>query len=90
MRNKNIFSQLYFGNPANERISRTPEYIKAGKETSKAFDDFRNNLSNEKQELLDKLYNLIMIENFEECFCNYAEGFKVGLLMGIEVAGGCE
>ena len=35
-----------------------------------------------------KLCDLMSEEKAKECLCNYIEGFKFGLLMGLEVAGG--
>ena len=87
MRTKSVIKQLYNENRRSGRIPQTPEYAQAKEEANKALAEYLKKLPKDEFKEFDKLCDIMNDEQAEECFCNFAEGFKLGLRMGIEVMG---
>jgi len=85
MKNNSVIEQLYF---RLKKDPLSPKLIQLQKEVYFALKKYRQKLSKDGWKDFDSLCEIMDEENAEECLCEYVEGFKFGLLMGIEVAGG--
>ena len=82
----NILEELYLGNinELNRKKVTKDDINKYG--DSDAFDKLKNTLSIEQYNLLDDYLDKLGMANSDIIINNYIQGFKTGLLIGIESA----
>ena len=81
---------IFFGERGNiESIKRSNEYNKIVKEVLELDNDFYSAIENDKKvlELYKKLSDKQDELCFEDSYLHFAEGFRLGVLIGLDVAG---
>lgn len=68
-------------------IPLSPKYFELQDKLHHAIEEYCKKMSKDEKMQFNKLCDLMSEEQAEICLCHYIEGFKFGLLMGIEVAG---
>jgi len=87
MKEKSIIQQMYLCNRGNyEEIPLSKKYFQLLDDACRAMDEFSKDFSPEQKKAFNDLYALLCYQHGEECHCNFVEGVKFGLLMGIEAA----
>lgn len=82
----NIFDELYYGNInefSRSKISKS-DYNKYEQED--AYNKLKENLTDEQMLLLDDYLKKQALEDDDMLKNSYTQGFKIGLLMGIEIS----
>lgn len=82
---KSILTAIFYGEKGHpETIKEGPEYWKVMDETNKLSDELVKGLTEKQKELFDKLCFSSMGLEAEATLTYFKEGFKIGLLLGIE------
>ena len=82
---KSIIEDIYYGNWSAENYKISEEYRKICEECDKGYKEIEKHLNEEQKQ---NLFNLILknsgLEGEAAC-TNFKEGFKLGMLIAIEV-----
>lgn len=83
---KSIIEEIYFGKRGNaEGMKPSEEYWKAHDEVSRKYEDLEKQLTEEQKKQFQELYLIMGGLESEHGISQFKEGFKVGLLVAIEV-----
>lgn len=83
---KSVLRDIYHGNQANvQNFKESKEYWEASSEYNELYEKLEQGLNDEQKKILDDLF--VMTGGLEsEASCTwFKEGFKMGLLIAIEV-----
>ena len=82
-----ILHQLYGGDiiPAEQIIPQDPKYKKAFHKLDDEMKSWQEQLSSEQYKKLEDLIDLLMDANSMSCVQNFSYGFKLGMLLTVEV-----
>ena len=82
---KSVIREVYYGNRGRfDLIETTEEYKKLSDKTSEAMDELCKGLPPEQKAKFNAVCDFIADENSEYEDTVFAEGFKLGLMIGIE------
>ena len=82
---QSIIKDIFYGNNKNFENIKMPETYKQNFDKFVDLEEqFRETLNGEQKELLDKVENLHDLAELDSCEAYYIEGFKLGLLIGVE------
>ena len=73
--------------PAFDTIKLTDEYKKLCEKECKLVEEFLKGVSKEQAETFDKIYELVMAQAGECEQEHFKAGFKMGVLLGLELRG---
>lgn len=83
--NKSIIKEIFAGKRGTyEQLKFSQDYEQSKKKMCDAVDVFLEKLSAEQQKLFHETYEFICDKEAESGIDHFVEGFKVGLLLGIE------
>lgn len=87
MKEKSVIKQIFCGERGTfDEIKLSEQYKKAESEMYAAVDAFLEKLTDEQKEAFDNAYDYIADKSAEYAADHFTEGFKLGLLVGIEAA----
>lgn len=87
MNKKSAIKEMFSGNRGTfDQVKLSNDYKEAEKKMYAAVDVFLEKLNKEQRESFDKAYEHILDKNVEYATDHFVEGFKFGLLIGIECA----
>lgn len=84
MRYSIIEELFYYRRGYPDSVKMTEKYWKAHDKFSTLYEEFMGQLNGEQQEKLKRLLDLEDEMDLESTDAHYFEGFKVGLLLGVE------
>ena len=80
-----IIREIFCGRRGtHESVKISDEYLKEANKSNEAYDKLEKTLNEEQKELLKDYYDSLAKSEMETAFLFYAEGYKVGLLTGVE------
>ena len=84
---KSAIGQIYCGeNGFGKKIKETDKFWQLEDEISELVCDLQENLNKEQKELLSELENKFRERERETAQTHFKEGFKTGILIGLETA----
>ncbi|MDE6868432.1 MAG: hypothetical protein K2J83_04740, partial [Clostridia bacterium] len=85
---KSMIEEIYYGRRGhNETIVNNCTYNKQLDKINKLIEEFLLTLNEKQKAAFDKIMCADMGLEAETAFTHYEEGFKIGLLLGIEAGG---
>lgn len=83
---ESIIEKIFFGNRGTfDGIEMSEEYRECVKKELKLFEELDSLITEQQRELFEAYADAVNDSYAEATLCYYKEGFKVGLLIGMEV-----